>query len=344
MRELFEVGPHAGAHRVAARAGISVFVPLLVLVLSGHTGWTTFAAFGAFTSLYGRSHAHGPRAGLQLSAGLVLSTSVALGCAVGLLPDRHWWVVLFGALLTGAASLISDAFGWHPPGPLFPLFAFTVCSMIPPQASNIPLGFLIAAISAGFSMVIGHVGILRTRGQGPRLELPSARFGEVWHSTGTRRHLVRFIVAVAIAGALGTLMGGSHPYWAMVAAVAGLSGPTVWARVRRGLHRLLGTLAGVGVAALVLPLHPRGVAAVLVIVAFQVGAELLIGRNYGLALLCITPLALMMGQLGHEVPVGPLLGDRVVETLIGCLVALAVLALVRDPAREDPGPVPVEAD
>ena len=73
--------------------------------------------------------------------------------------------------------------------------------------------------------------------------------------------------------------------------------------------------------------------AVLVITALQVGAELLVGRNYALALLCITPLALMMGQIVHEVPVGPLLVDRAVETLIGCGVALVVLLVVRDPAH-----------
>ncbi|NEM83848.1 FUSC family protein, partial [Escherichia coli] len=49
--------------------------------------------------------------------------------------------------------------------------------------------------------------------------------------------------------------------------------------------------------------------------------------------LCITPLALMMGQIVHEVPVGPLLVDRAVETLIGCGVALVVLLVVRDPAH-----------
>ena len=69
------------------------------------------------------------------------------------------------------------------------------------------------------------------------------------------------------------------------------------------------------------------------VAALQVGAELLVGRNYALALLCITPLALMMGQIVHEVPVGPLLVDRAVETLIGCGVALVVLLVVRDPAH-----------
>ena len=55
-RSLLAIGPHRGAHRVALRAGVSVLVPLLVLVLLGHVEWTSYAAFGAFTSLYGRNH------------------------------------------------------------------------------------------------------------------------------------------------------------------------------------------------------------------------------------------------------------------------------------------------
>lgn len=145
-------------------------------------------------------------------------------------------------------------------------------------------------------------------------------------------HLARFFIGVALAGVLGVLIGtqygGSHPYWAMVACVAGLSGATRRARVMRGAQRLVGTLAGVLVAGLILPLHPRGMAAVIVIAALQVAAELLVGRNYAFALLFVTPLALMMGQIVHEVPTAPLLVDRAAETLIGCAVALVVLFCV----------------
>ena len=49
--ELFTVRPHAGAHRVALRVGISVLVPLLLVVALGRPEWSIYAAFGAFTSL-----------------------------------------------------------------------------------------------------------------------------------------------------------------------------------------------------------------------------------------------------------------------------------------------------
>jgi uncharacterized membrane protein YccC len=64
------------------------------------------------------------------------------------------------------------------------------------------------------------------------------------------------------------------------------------------------------------------------VVLMQFLTELFVLRHYSLALLFITPLALLMVQLGHPQPVGPLLQARVVETAVGVTVGLAtVLAL-----------------
>ncbi len=48
VTQLLRFAPHNGVHRVAARAGVSVLVPLLLLVLLGRQEWTAYAAFGAF--------------------------------------------------------------------------------------------------------------------------------------------------------------------------------------------------------------------------------------------------------------------------------------------------------
>ncbi len=103
----------------------------------------------------------------------------------------------------------------------------------------------------------------------------------------------------------------------------------------RAVHRAVGTVLGVLVAWPLLAAHPRGLAAVAVVCVTKIGAELSIGRNYALALLFITPLALMMSQLAHEQPVGPLLLDRVGSTAVGAGVPfVAVVALLA--ARRTP--------
>jgi len=47
-----------------------------------------------------------------------------------------------------------------------------------------------------------------------------------------------------------------------------------------------------------------------------------VGRNYGLALLFITPMALLMKQLGAARPTGRLLLGRGIETVFGAIVAI----------------------
>ena len=57
-------------------------------------------------------------------------------------------------------------------------------------------------------------------------------------------------------------------------------------------------------------------------------AELFVLRHYSLALLFITPLALLMVQLGSPQPVIPLLQVRIIETAIGVTVGLAPVSLL----------------
>jgi uncharacterized membrane protein YccC len=99
--------------------------------------------------------------------------------------------------------------------------------------------------------------------------------------------------------------------------------------VVRGVHRLVGTLLGLGLAALLLAQDLPGLALILVVVALQAAAELLVGRNYALALIAITPLALLMVHLVAPVPARVLLLDRGVETFIGVVVGLLVGWLTR---------------
>lgn len=76
-----------------------------------------------------------------------------------------------------------------------------------------------------------------------------------------------------------------------------------------------------------LSLDPDPVPLVLIVVALQVATELLVPRNYAPALLCITPMALLMGTLATRPPTGALIFDRGVETAIGALVAITLVIL-----------------
>ncbi len=137
------------------------------------------------------------------------------------------------------------------------------------------------------------------------------------------------LAAGAAAGLLAQVTGLGHPYWAAVSAVAVLQGTNLLVSLHRGLQRALGTVAGLFVAALALAVPGDTWTLVAGIVVAQVIAELLVIRNYGLAMLAVTPLALLVGELGAATPPLDLLRDRLVQTVLGCAIGLLCAAAVR---------------
>lgn len=326
-RSAMRLGPHNGAHRVALRAGASVLVPLLVLWSIDRLDWSIYAAFGAFTSLYGRQRLGRPRVQLQATLALALTTSVALGVLVGISPHRAWLAVPVAGLVAGIGSWVSDLEDWHPPGPLFMIFAFAAVASIPSHLDDLRAAVVVAGSSALFAVLVGSAGSLWRAARGASGE------ASAWHprrTSAARRHVARSVIGVLVAGAVATGIGIGHPYWAMVSAVVPLAAKDLFPQLVRGLQRVVGTGLGLLTAGLLLSLDPGGLVLIMVVVVLQVGAELLVGRNYALALVVITPLALLMVHLAAPTPTRTLLFDRGVETVIGVVIGILTGYLTRD--------------
>ncbi|MGJ6981348.1 FUSC family protein [Aestuariimicrobium soli] len=115
------------------------------------------------------------------------------------------------------------------------------------------------------ALAVGQVGAVWGRRAGwPRLVRP--HFTRALTPVDAGRHLVRFVLASGVAGTVATLIGGTHPYWAMVAARAALGGPDLAARLVRGVHRIVGTCVGLLVAAALLWWSPGPLALVVMVV------------------------------------------------------------------------------
>lgn len=322
--DLLRLGPHGGAHRVATRAAVSVLVPLAAVTIAGRPEWSPYAAFGAFASLYGRNHRHLSRATMQLTAGAALLAAVVLGVLVGGLPAAAWWAVPVAGFVAYLGSSLALAQDWHPPGSLFLVFAFGACSSAPHVLGDVLPAVLVTGGSALFAVMVGALGGLV---HGPKASALPVRWHRSWLPA-------RDACAVVLAGSVAVGVGIGHPYWAMVAAVAPLSVRGVSGQLTRAVHRVVGTLLGLLPAAALLELELRGVALVVLVAVMQFVTELLVGRNYGVALLFITPLALLMGQTVRHVPAAGLLFDRGVETVVGSLVGVAVLVAVHRFGRQ----------
>ncbi|MFD6446538.1 FUSC family protein [Promicromonospora sp. NPDC060204] len=352
LRRMLHVGPYGGELPVALRAAASVAVPMLVLWATGHLEWSLYATFGAFTSLFGRTVPIRPRLVMQVQAGAVLVASVLVGTLIAVLASAvsgtGWVVVPVAALWATGVAIVSHRLRWHPPGPLFPVFALGACSSVPAGAGSLVVALAVAVAAVLFALALTAVFARFEPGPAPAAVAPGPVAGTVVASgtatgTGTStgpewtlsHYLVRYAAGMAVAGAIATAVG--HPYWAMVAAVVPMSAPDASGAIMRAAQRLAGTLVGVLLAWALLTAGPPPLVVIAVAALLQAGAELYVGRNYAVAMLFITPLALSMTHLAHPVPVAGLVSDRAIDTLIGVVVAVVITLLTHERRQDAAG-------
>lgn len=142
--------------------------------------------------------------------------------------------------------------------------------------------------------------------------------------------------ATAIAGTIGALLGLERAYWIMAAAVLILYQGLDWMRsLQRGIERMIGTLIGLILAGVILALYPKGLWLVATLMLIQFIIEMLVVRNYALAVVFITAAALTIASGGQPVAdIGHVLWVRGEDTFIGCLTGLAILALTSPRSME----------
>lgn len=320
VEDFRRVRPGAANGVTAARAGVSVAVPLLTLMALDHLDWSVFCVFGALTAIYGRTYTQRARVVQQAQAGLALVLAVTCGTAAALTPDPTFWIVVGGSVTAMLMAVVADLAEWKPPGGLFGLFGFAVCaSQSDVSWATVAVAAALGTASAVFAILVCSIGP-----QGPTVAGARRTVRAHLSDPATARHAIRHLLAPLLTGSTAVALDIGHPYWGMVASIVPLTSPSLREMAFRGAHRLIGTMLGLIVTAAILAFEPGAAMLVVFVVLAQVGAEMLIMRHYALALVFVTPLALLMGQLVHPLPLQDVIGERAVETLIGVVVGLAV--------------------
>lgn len=321
MQESIRISPAPGSRSPAWRASATLLVGLVALAGIGHIELAAYACFGTFASIYGGRQPLRGRWRTQTAAGALMCAAVLCGALVATSPHRAWLVIPVAAVWAAAGSMLSDRFVLRPPGPMFPVFAVATCAALPVTLSGV---WVAVGVAAAAALVAVLLGLLEERLVGSGASVEASR-GEV-----RLDHATAVVVAVVVAGTISTALGLSHTYWAMVAAAVPFGVTGLLAQTTRGLQRVAGTLVGLVLAAVLLSVSLPALVVAVVVAALQGITELLVGRHYGLALVAITPLSLLMVQLGHPQPVDALLWSRLAETLLGVVVGLAAALALRE--------------
>ena len=331
MRRLF-----ADIHRhdieAAIRVAVAVGLPLLALDAIGRLDLAVYAAFGGLAMLYGHGEPAKRRVESQIVAGVGLAVTIAVAMAYSAAQAP---VSLLGVLLAAtviAAATVGAAMRWVPRGEMFFVLVLLIIADIPTSWDRLPLCIAVSAGGAAFSVLLALLN---------RIGAPEGKSGGEPQPDGWRRRMAAGYAALdrgqhrvlVVAATLGVLtawslalaLGVGNPFWAAVTVAAlmpALAAPDVW---RRTVHLMLGTLGGVAIATFLFSFDPGHLALIAIIVVCQAAAEIAVSRNYGVALLFFSPLAIAMSNLSRGAPWQPLLIDRLAEAAIGTAVAFVVI-------------------
>lgn len=332
---LLTLGPANNDQWIALRTAVGIFVPLFGLLAIDRLDLMVFVIFGAFTGVYGRVPGYANRLAAQAKAGgLFLVVILAAALASHYLVDHDdvaasaWMVVGLTTVVSGICSVVTGYLQLRPGGSLFHIFAFAAIASMPHQPP--PAESMAAATAAVLlSIVLGFSGIVFVKGASwGRYTAPAPLSKPVRLAIWIEA--LMYLLAAGLAGAIANLLAPAlstgHSYWAMVAAVVPLVGHTTRHRVRRGVHRILGTLTGLVLMAAVIAFAPPVWVLLTMIGLLQFAAEMFIARNYFLAQIFVTPLALVGVSFGTGLNT-VLLYDRMLETIIGALVGMLVVLL-----------------
>lgn len=341
MREvwssLFRLGPApASVWPRAVRAAIALGLPVALGAVLGvpHLGYN--AAVGSFAALYGGALPARERAKAVPFVAVGLVAAGALGVAVGGSRPLTLIGLAFVAIVT---AVLVYGFSVGPPGVMFFVLVYGMFAHVRSVTSEADAvqGLLALLVGTVLTYVIAIVPLFEKRPAVPTRPLRQILPRSQWDDTA-RVLLARTVIVTLLGAAAGVFVDPVRAYWIVAAGVTvvGISVARS-ATLSRGIHRMIGTVIGAGVYVALMTISWTPIWIALLLAALQLGIELVITRNYALALVMITPLVLVLtGAASGELGSVAIAGERVVDTIVGSVLALLVTVLPLPGVRTAP--------
>lgn len=141
---------------------------------------------------------------------------------------------------------------------------------------------------------------------------------------------IRFSVVTTMAALIAYSFDFTRSYWIPLSCVAVMSGESMIATLHRAIQRSIGTFIGIIIASSILYFKPSGYPIALFILFFTATIELFIIRNYGLAVIFITPNALLLAETitGGEFSFFHFSSARMIDIVIGSTIGIIGVLLM----------------
>ncbi|MNU25638.1 hypothetical protein D3C71_139880 [compost metagenome] len=320
IRAFFHLNKSNRVWHIPVLAALSVGIPLIVGLLTGNLKNSLVSSMGGLVILY-----YAPS--LPLASRMITLLTCAFGFmlsyTIGLFFSFNPYVsaIIFG-LWAMSVHWIVSFFKTKPPGNFFFIMMASMASCQPFDLAAIPQKIGLLGLGSMLACLLGVAyGLLMLKKQAPA----SAQNISVTIRNNQYTSLVESgIMGLFMFAALltGHLLAFKNPYWIPISCLAvmqGVSRVHIW---RRAVHRVIGTLVGLGLCWLALSISKTPLSICISIIILQFVVELLIGRHYALAVIFITPMTLLLAEAANPLVQDPnhLLSARITDILVGSLI------------------------
>lgn len=302
-----------------AQAALALLSAIVLTTLSPWSEMVGFPALGALASLFGRYAPLERRMRIVLIAAALLTFGVLVPSLASYAGASDTVMVLTLAVVAGIATMAVPHWRLGAPGAVIIVFAAGGA-----QAPVASWSMLVerAALTIAGGIVAWSVCMLTDRLRSSELNnlsLPPASHRPFSHELIAAG---RITGGAAIAALIAHAAGWHHPAWAAIGATAVMQGGHLHVTMNRALQRMVGTVVGAFIVWAILAQSPPFWMLVAAIVIFQFLTEVVIGYNYALGQIFVTPMALLMTYLASPAAPVNMPVERVFDTILGAALGI----------------------
>ena len=306
------------------QAALTILIVLAITHLSPWPQLVGFPALGALAALFGRYASLQRRRKIVFICGALLTAGVFVPSLVSFAGATPAAMVVVLALSAGAFTIAVPTWGLGGPGAV--IFVFAVGAVMGPVDAWQTV--VERTVATGFGALLAFVictltDRLRSREGAGSMAIP-AKVPPMSHQLIVAG---RITLGAAIAAGISHAAGWHYPAWAAIGATAVMQGTHLHVTMNRSLQRMAGTVLGACIVWAILAQNPDFWVVAAAIVLFQFITEVIIGYNYALGQITVTPMALLMTHLASPVVASNMPVERVLDTIVGAALGI-VFALI----------------
>lgn len=295
IRPLLELSDHKRPLGLLLTVALSVGGPVILGVWFGNFAMGVGASIGGLACVYLRQTSLPHRMITMALVTFGFCTSFTLSLLAAFNP---WLMALALGIVAFWATFICRYYLLPPPGSFFFILVACIASAMPFDPSLLAerAGLLLFGCIGASTLTLGYSLLQALNGY-----VSDVHIAEPTEPRIAAIFLESLTIAmfISLSYLLALWLGFDRPYWAPISCAAILQGASFRAVRHRNIHRIVGTAIGMGLAWLIFSLNPSLWVLALLVILLSFVIEILVTRNYGFAVIFITPLTIILAEAAN---------------------------------------------